>query len=68
MGDDLGAVMLRELLTTTKDGDWGRDSLAEGLVPFRVIRGTDFPSVRQGDTSSVPLRYLSSSTVHRRTL
>jgi type I restriction enzyme S subunit len=68
MARDLGAAALRDLLTTTKDGDWGRDSPGEGLVPYRVIRGTDFPNVRIGVTSSVPIRYLRESTVHRRTL
>src|SRR6266511_5154544 len=68
MAGDMGAAALRDLLTKTKDGDWGKDSPAKGLVPYRVIRGTDFPSVRYGDTSSVPIRYLSDSTVDRRTL
>src|SRR2546426_9705144 len=68
MAGEAAAAALRDLLTTTKDGDWGKDSPAEGLVPYRVIRGTDFPGVRLGDTSSVPIRYLSESTVHRRTL
>ena len=68
MAGEMEAAALRDLLTTTKDGDWGKDAPAEGLVPYRVIRGTDFPSVRAGDTSSVPIRYLSGSTVYRRTL
>ena len=68
MAADTVAAALRDLLTTTKDGDWGKDSPADGLAPYRVIRGTDFPSVRLGDTSAVPIRYLSDSTVHRRTL
>jgi type I restriction enzyme S subunit len=68
MAGDAGAAALRDLLITTKDGDWGKETPAEGLVPYRVIRGTDFPSVRLGDTSSVPVRYLTDSTVHRRTL
>src|SRR5437867_3046627 len=68
MAVDTVTAPLRKLLTTTKDGDWGKDSPATGLVPYRVIRGTDFPSVRVGDTSSVPIRYLNESTVHRRTL
>ena len=62
------APALRDLLLTTKDGDWGKESAAIGFVPYRVIRGADFPGVRIGDTSSVPIRYLSESTVHRRTL
>jgi type I restriction enzyme S subunit len=68
MGGDIGAAALRDLLITTKDGDWGKGTTAEGFVPYRVIRGTDFPSVRIGDTSSVPIRYLGESTAHRRTL
>ncbi|HNV70121.1 MAG TPA: nucleotidyltransferase domain-containing protein, partial [Candidatus Ozemobacteraceae bacterium] len=59
---------LVDLLLTSKDGDWGKDSSAQGFVPFRVIRGTDFPRVRRGDLSSVPLRFLSEKTVCRRTL
>src|SRR6202158_5486151 len=61
-------VPLRDLLLTTKDGDWGSGSAGSGLVRYRVIRGTDFPSVRLGDVSTVPTRYLNASTVHRRTL
>ena len=68
MAGDMAAATLRDLLITTKDGDWGNESPADGFVPYRVIRGTDFPSVRLGDMSSVPVRYLSESTVHRRTL
>jgi len=61
-------VLLKDLLTTTKDGDWGKAEQAAGLVPYRVIRGTDFARAREGDLSSVPLRYLSETTVWRRTL
>ena len=68
MGGDVVSARLQDLLVTTKDGDWGRESAANGFVPYRVIRGTDFPSARTGDTSSVPIRYLNVSTVHRRTL
>jgi len=68
LGGNSGATALRDLLVATKDGDWGKDAPGDGLVPYRVIRGTDFPSVRLGDTTSVPIRYLSKSTVHRRTL
>ncbi|MBN1655083.1 MAG: restriction endonuclease subunit S [Deltaproteobacteria bacterium] len=62
------AAVLRDLLVTTKDGDWGRDSAHIGYVPYRVIRGTDFPAARIGDISSIPIRYLSEATVLRRTL
>lgn len=68
MGNDVSSAPLRDLLVTTKDGDWGRASPAAKYVPYRVIRGTDFPRARIGDISSVPIRYLKESTVHRRTL
>lgn len=68
MGSDAISMTLSDLLITTKDGDWGKETPQTGFVPYRVIRGTDFSSVRVGEINSVPLRYLSESTVHRRTL
>ena len=61
-------LKLSEILLTTKDGDWGKDTQEEGYIPYGVIRGADFPSVRVGDISTVPLRYLNENNVHRRTL
>lgn len=61
-------VCLRDLLVTTKDGDWGKADPIPGHTAYRVIRGTDFARARVGDLSSVPLRYLSDTTVWRRTL
>jgi len=60
--------LLRDLLVATKDGDWGSDKAGDHLVPYRVIRGTDFPSARIGRTTEIPLRYLDSNSVQRRTL
>lgn len=68
MTTDCRTTVLRDLLTTTKDGDWGSGEPKEGHVPYRVIRGADFPAVRIGNTSTVPLRYLPAATVGRRTL
>ena len=59
---------LRELLITTKDGDWGFESPQQGFVPYRVIRGADFPDARSGDITTTPLRFLDENTVNRRTL
>lgn len=59
---------LKGLLVTTKDGDWGIESPQEGFVPYRVIRGADFPEVREGDITTTPLRFLKEDTVDRRTL
>jgi type I restriction enzyme S subunit len=68
MTDEWGTTLLRDLLVTTKDGDWGKENPEEGYLPYRIIRGTDFPDVRVGDLSSVPQRYLPEHTVKRRTL
>jgi type I restriction enzyme S subunit len=62
------SVLLRDLLLVTRDGDWGQDVPKDGFLPYRVIRGGDFPGVRLGDTTSVPRCYLASNTVSRRTL
>lgn len=61
-------ALLRDLLSATKDGDWGKSEPHAGYVPYRVIRGTDFAKVRMGDVANVPMRYLPGSSVYRRTL
>ncbi len=61
-------VKLKSLILETKDGDWGKEVPKEGFVPYRVIRGGDFPDVENGNYSKVPTCYLSKATVHRRTL
>lgn len=61
-------VVFRDLLTTTKDGDWGKGEPQQGYAPAHVIRGTDFAEVSLGRIASVPLRYLAEKTVHRRLL
>ncbi|MER7133413.1 hypothetical protein [Streptosporangium saharense] len=58
----------RQLLTETKDGDWGKGEPTEGYMPVHVIRGTDFSDVKLGNIANVPLRFLSEKTVHRRLL
>jgi type I restriction enzyme, S subunit len=61
-------VLLKDLLVTTKDGDWGKSEPTDGYLPYRVIRGTDFARARFGNVTTVPLRYLPERTVARRTL
>ncbi|HMP76888.1 MAG TPA: restriction endonuclease subunit S [Kiritimatiellia bacterium] len=68
MAGEWNEALLRDLLVTTKDGDWGKENPEDGYVPYHIIRGTDFPDVRVGDLSSVPQRYLPEHTVKRRTL
>ncbi len=54
-------VILQDLLSETRDGDWGEEIQLAGYMPYKVIRGTDFLSVRYGDLSSIPIRYISES-------
>jgi type I restriction enzyme S subunit len=68
MRNDSQLLVLRDLLIATKDGDWGKSEPQEGYVPYRVIRGADFPAARLGQTSALPLRYLAARTVTGRTL
>lgn len=68
MENNNDAITLCQLLVTTKDGDWGKDSPVKGYLPYRVIRGTDFLNIRIGNILNIPLRYLKESTVDRRTL
>ena len=68
MAGNASSALLRDLLRATRDGDWGKSLPEDGYLPYRVIRGTDFPRVRAGDISTIPVRYLKASTVHRRTL
>ena len=59
---------LRSLLIHTRDGEWGSANPGDGLVPIRVIRGTDFERVRQGDLTTVPIRYLRVEQSARKAL
>ena len=59
---------LRSLLAYTRDGEWGTANPDDGLVQMRVIRGTDFESVRKGDLKTVPTRYLRPEHSARKAL
>ena len=62
------AATLRSLLIYTRDGEWGSANPGTGLVPIRVIRGADFVPVRQGDLTTVPIRYLRAEHSRRKAL
>lgn len=68
MNSEYPSLPLRDLLIATKDGDWGRDTPAQGDTSFRVIRGTDFPGARFGEIQNIPCRYLDEASASRRTL
>jgi type I restriction enzyme S subunit len=61
-------MLLKDLLLETKDGDWGQGDPADSLLPYHVIRATDFAATSLGNNQTVPLRYLPKHTVDRRTL
>jgi len=50
---------LVNFIVISKDGEWGKSEPFDDSVKMRVIRGTDFALVREGDWSTVPTRYLS---------
>ncbi len=49
-------------------GGWGKDEAADGFLPVRVIRGTDFTSLERGRVSDVPARWEKATSVERRLL
>ncbi|RDV38733.1 restriction endonuclease subunit S [Bradymonadaceae bacterium TMQ3] len=61
-------ILFKNLLSATLDGDWGESEPTPGHLPYRVIRGTDFPNAKLGITTDIPLRYIKKSTAKRRTL
>ena len=60
--------LLKDLLEFTRDGEWGKGRPDENLVEMAVIRGTDFSSVRRGDVSSVPRRFVPKKAAARKSL
>lgn len=55
---DIGSRTLAKFITLSKDGEWGKGEPFDDSVQMRVIRGTDFDSVRRGDWSRVPTRHV----------
>jgi type I restriction enzyme S subunit len=62
------AVTLSQILAFTRDGEWGNGEPTYGFSPALVVRGTDFESVRRGDLSSLPLRYIRSDILGRKSV
>ena len=60
--------VLKSLILESKDGEWGKDEWFDDSVLMRLIRGTDFESVRRGDISSLPRRYVKNSAANRKIL
>lgn len=64
----MNVTVLADLLDFTRDGEWGKGEADHGLVEVGVIRGTDFASVRSGDLSGIPTRYIRASVVEKKQL
>lgn len=65
----LQPLSIKNLVDKTIGGGWGSDSLTikEKNKVF-VLRGTDFESIREGDFTTVPMRYESDTTIQSRLL
>jgi type I restriction enzyme, S subunit len=61
-------LVLKELLTYTRDGEWGKGEAAAGLVEVAVVRGTDFEAVRNGDVENLPRRWIPKHVLDRKRL
>lgn len=61
-------AVLKDLLLVTKDGEWGKAEPDSDLVEMATIRGTDFDSVRVGDSNGVPTRYIPKRIADRKRL
>ncbi len=60
--------VLKDLIAVSKDGEWGKGETFENSVEMLAIRGTDFRTVRLGDTSSTPRRYIPKHIAERKVL
>lgn len=61
-------ALLKDILSLTKDGEWGKGEASEGLTEMLVIRGADFSDVRVGNIREVPRRFIPSHIAHRKLL
>lgn len=57
-----------QLISFTRDGEWGQGEPSPGFVPMQVIRGTDFERVRFGDLSTLPIRYIREDIAGRKAI
>ena len=76
LGSELGAIPegweveeFGSLLDDVIGGDWGKENPdPTNTEAVSIIRGTDIPSLAQGGTGSVPLRYTTERKLDRRRL
>ena len=60
--------VLKDLISLSKDGEWGKGKSFENSVEMLAIRGTDFKDVRLSNTTSVPRRHIPKSIAERKVL
>ena len=60
--------ILKDLICYTRDGEWGEGASHDDLLPMRVVRGTDFDSVRRGGVAGVPTRHIRRDVAAKKTL
>jgi type I restriction enzyme S subunit len=60
--------VLRDLIATSLDGEWGKGEAGDGLVPMLAIRGTDFDAARGGSLARVPVRFIKEKAAARKSL
>ncbi len=60
--------VLKDLIEFSRDGEWGESETFDEAVEMAAIRGTDFESVRGGNLSTVPTRYIRKAATKLKTL
>lgn len=59
---------LSDFVTHQIGGGWGEEAPKEGFKRVAVIRGTDIPRIKEGDTATVPFRFEKISKLPQRLL
>lgn len=58
----------KSILKEDISGDWGKEFPEPNLIMSGIIRGTDFPNIRLGKTSTCPYRYIRESVLNSKKL
>jgi|JI9StandDraft_2_1071091.scaffolds.fasta_scaffold92304_2 type I restriction enzyme S subunit len=65
---NLREIVLQDLISFTKDGEWGKDKDTGSSVEMYVIRGTDFQDVKAGYFGNLPIRWIPKHIADKKTL
>jgi len=60
--------VLKDLISISKDGEWGKGEHFDGSVEMLAIRGTDFEEIRFGSATSTPRRHIAKHHADRKLL